>query len=316
MATFIDGFEQFDGDRVGTLMRMAGYSLSSLGVVAGRAGGKAILLYRSSVTRDWAMAGQMLSVGFAVKFDQRGPLVALSGGGQSFYVWVDPDTGLLNTGTSVTAGAPGYMNPLKDRWYFLEMTLNRDNNTLSLYLNGKSDSTVTLPAFLAGTIQVKLNPFDLFTAKQDYGTRVYDDLYLVDGARLGPIQVSTRFPTGDGDKPNWSVTGAANNWQAVRPEINELDKFIFTAIDGNENNFVSIEDVQGTAAIRYLQLITMFRKATSDPMSLIFNIDEQKVTEVNISRNWTFRYTMFNASGYTPSNIKAAQFGVKLKLGA
>lgn len=97
--------------------------------------------------------------------------------------------------------------------------------------------------------------------------------------------------------------------------INELDKFIYTAVDGNESSFKSTTGLPDTNPLRYLQLITLFRKATSDPMSLDFNIDSQVKREQNITRNWTFRYTMFSAAGYDATTIKGAEFGVKLVKG-
>jgi hypothetical protein len=101
----------------------------------------------------------------------------------------------------------------------------------------------------------------------------------------------------------------------VSPPINELDKFIYTAVDGNQNTFFSSSPLPDSNPIRYLQLITLFRKATSDPMNLDFNIDDQVKREANITRDWTFRYTMFSPAGYDAASLAAAEFGVKLILG-
>lgn len=316
MTTFIDGFEQFAGDRTEALMRMAGYSVGVITIVAGRkAGSRAIGTYRSSFSRPWTMAGQQLCIGFAVKFDTRGPLVAIGVGGNQLYVWIDPVTGLLNIGPTFNSATPGYVNPLLNRWYYFEVLLDKDAGTATVFVNGKQDVSAPLPSFITGTVVVNYNPWNLFTTPADYGTRVYDDIYMTDGPRLQPIQVTTRNPTGDGSDTNWSFTGAATRWQTVSPPVNELDKFIFTAIDGNKNTFVSVAEMPDANPIRFLQMITLFRKATPDPMSLDFNIDQQVIRETNISRNWTFRYTMFGAAGYDASNIAAAEFGVKLKLG-
>lgn len=316
MATFIDGFEQFSGDRGAALMRMAGYAVGNVSQVAGRKpGSRAISTYRSTFTRNWTMAGDVLSIGFAVKYDARGPLVAIGAAANNLYMWIDPVTGLLNMGTSLNAGTPGYVNPLLNRWYYIEMVFDRQLNTVTAYVNGKQDISIAMPAFIAGAMVVTYNPWSLFNNPQDFGTRIYDDIYLHDGARIEPIQVTTRNPTADGAKTDWSFVGAATRWQAVSPPVNELDKFIFTAIDGNENSFISAGALADANPIKYLQLITLFRKATSDPMSLDFNIDNQVKREANITRDWTFRYTMFNAAGYDATNIGAADFGVKLILG-
>lgn len=316
MSTFIDGFEQFSGDRGPALMRMAGYQAGAITIVAGRKGNsRAISCYRNSFTRSWTMAGNILSVGFAVYYDARGPLFSIGSGANNLYVWVDPTTGLLNVGTGLTAATPGYVNPLLKRWYYFEVVMDKTAGTVTLFVNGKQDISAPLPSFITGTLTLKYNPFELFSNPQDFGTRNYDDIYITDGARIEPIQVSTRNPTGDGQDIDWSYTGAATRWQAVSPEINELDKFIYTAIDQNKNTFVSSSPLPDSNPIKYLQLITMFRKATSDPMSLDFNIDNQVKREANISRDWTFRYTPFDPSGYDAAGLTSAEFGVKLILG-
>lgn len=311
MATFIEGFEQFrDGD--GTkLMRLAGYTLAgTVQVAGGRKGGSAIVAYRSKLIREWNFTGT-LSIGVAAQFDTRGPILAIKRGSAALFLWADPDTGLLNLGETRTSGNPGYANPLKDRWYYYELVLAAGEATL--YVNGKQDSQVTLPVGLTGMCTIEMNPYDMFAS--DYGTRSYDDFYLNDGARLQPIQVTTRFPTADGQKTDWSFVGAATRWQAVSPEIKLLDKNIYTAIDGAQNTFKSAVALPDNNPIRFLQLITLFRKATPDPMNLIFSVENQAVKETNISRDWTFRYTPMDAAGYTPANITAAEFGVKLELG-
>lgn len=316
MATFIDGFEQFSGDRTEALMRMAGYQAGAVSIVQGRKGNsRALSCYRSSFSRTWTMTGNQLTIGFAVKYDVRGPLISIGFGGNQLYLWVDPITGLANIGTSKAAGTPGYVNPLLNRWYYIELQIDKDTNAVTLFVNGKQDVSVNVPAFITGNLVINYNPWQLFSAPEDYGTRMYDDIYINDGLRLEPIQVSTRNPTADGSKTGWSFTGAGTRWQAVSPPVNELDKFIYTAVDGNQNTFKSATALPDNNPIRYLQLITLFRKATSDPMSLDFNIDNQVKREANISRNWTFRYTPFSAAGYSAADLTTVEFGVKLILG-
>lgn len=316
MATHIDGFEQFNGDRGPALMRMAGYQAGDITIVGGRKGNsRAISCYRNSFTRSWTMAGNLLSIGFAVNYTTRGPLFGIGFGGNNLYLWVDPNTGLLNIGTGWNAGTPGYVNPLLNRWYYIELVMDKTANTATIFLNGKQDVSIALPSFITGTMTLTYNPFGMMPSPGDYGTRIFDDIYITDGPRIEPIQVSTRNPTGDGQYTDWSYAGTGTRWQAVSPPINELDKFIYTAVDQNRNSFVSSSPLPDSNPVKYLQLITLFRKATSDPMSLDFNIDDQAQRESNISRDWTFRYTPFDPSGYDAASLSSAEFGVKLILG-
>lgn len=313
MATFIDGFEQFKDD-TGTLMRLAGYTpVGSVSTAAGRKGGIALSVYRSKMTRKWQFNGDIMTIGAACFYDQRGPIIGVEKNGVGIYVWVDATTGLLNIGQTDQLNNVGYANPLKSRWYYYELTLDRNTGQATIYINGKADSSYAFPPSLSGEVTLVLNPYDVVAS--DFGSRQYDDFYAADAARLAPIQVTTRFPTADGAKTDWSFTGAPSAWQAVSTPVDMLDKFIYSSVDGTQQTFVSATSLPDTNPIKYLQLITLFRKATSDPMSLDFNIDDQVVREANISKDWTFRYTSMSAAGYTPANIVTAEFGVKLDLG-
>lgn len=321
MATFFDGFEQFgNNDRPDQLLRLAGYTLNGAVTVAGgrKGGGSSLTTYRSNFQRAWTFSGNAMSIGFAVKMDARGPLIAIRKGTTAMLVWSDPETGLVNIGTSLATGIPGYVNPLKDRWYYFEIEMTKNDSAFKLYVNGRLDQTYPLNGNINGDLIIEYNPYTLFEGSDfgsDTGTRIFDDIYLSDSARIQPIQVTTRFPTADSEPLDWSFTGAASHWQAVGqlpPDM--LDKFIYTAKDGATDQFTSAAALPDTNPIRYLQMMALFRKATSDPMDLIFNIDDQKVTQSNIPKDWTFRYMPFNASGYTAGNIGAAKFGAQLDL--
>lgn len=311
MALFFDGFEQFSRtDRPDQLIRLAGYTAEgTLSLVEGRkAGSSAVSCYRSALSRQWTFGGTIMSFGFAVKFDVRGPVAAIRINTTNVLtIAVSPVTGLLNFG-----GEVGYVNPLTKRWYYIECELDRSNGQARLYINGKLDITVTLPAEVAGAVIVRLNPYEA-AAEPDYGTRDYDDLYVTDSARLSPMQVTTRFPTAL-TVEEWSVAGAASAVDAVTPPVDMLNKFIFTAIADAHEEFTSNTPLPDDNPIKYLQLITLFRKATADPMSIEMNIDDQKVLASNIGRDWTYRYTPMSPAGYDAGNIIAAKFGVRLKL--
>lgn len=311
MALFFDGFDQFSRtDRPEQLIRLAGYtSEGALSLVTGRKNGSyAVSCFRGSMSRQWTFGGAVMSFGFAVKFDQRGPIMAVRVNTDNLLVLqADPTTGLLTFG-----GEVGYANPLTKRWYYIECELDRSNSVARLYINGKLDMTAPLPAAVAGAVLVRLNPYEAAT-ETDYGTRDFDDLFISDSARLNPMQITTRFPTATSED-GWSVAGAASAVDAVTPPIDMLNKFIYTSVNNAKEEFTSNTQLPDSNPIRYLQLITLFRKATSDPMSLEMNVDSQTVTAANISRDWTYRYTTMSPAGYDAANIVDAKFGVRLKL--
>lgn len=312
MALFFDGFDQFARNtRPEQLVRLADYTLEGAPVmVAGRkTNSYALALYRAAMSRNWLFSGALMSVGFAVKFDARGPLVAVraeNGDTNLLTLACDTTSGLLNLNGSV-----GYVNPLKSRWYYVELELDKTANEARVYINGKPDVTVALPAGLTPTVTLRLNPYE--AGENDFGTRLFDDFYINDGARLNPLQVTTRFPSAD-VHTDWNVTGATAHFAAVTSPVDMLDKFIYATVDDVQDTFTSNVTLPDGNPVTNLQLITLFRKATADPMSLELNIDNQKVTVANIGRDWSYRYTLMNPDGYTADNILTSEFGVRLKL--
>lgn len=309
MAILLDGFEQFSQtDRAAQYMRLAGYTVGDVTLVGGRKGGNAVSMYRSSMRRAFAFTGQQLTVGFAMRFDKRGPIFGVQLSGQSVYQLafrVDKDTGLI-----VINGVSGYIAPLPNRWYYFELEMNKAAGTAQLYVNGRPDVAAPLPGTLAGDITLVFNPFDV--VQDDFGTRLLDDLYITDALRLGPLQVTTRFPT-TALKTDWQNAGGSNI-AAVSPPIDTLDKYIFTGVPDAEDQYKSSTALPDNSPLRFVQLMTLYRKATSDPLSLEVNLDDQRVTISNLPRDWAFSYTPMSAAGYDSTSIVDAQFGVKLKV--
>lgn len=309
---FIDGFEQFRGiERPESYFRMASYIIDgSLAIGTGRKpSSSAIILQRSSLKREWRMTGSVFAFGAAVFFTERGGILSVKGDDDELVCWCDPVTGLVNLGNEV-----GYVNPLKSRWYYFEMVIDRTAGTASVYVNGKLDVTCPLPAGLQGSAvqTVRMNPYNIVA--NDFGNRVYDDFYMQDGGRLNPIQVTTRMPTGD-RKREWGVAGAASHNGAVGvlpPDL--LDRFIYTDINDAQDTFISGDLLPDQNPLISLGTITLLRKATVDPLSVEVNIDSQVQTLSNIGRDWTYRYSVMSSSGYDATSILGAEFGVRLKL--
>ncbi len=309
MAILLDGFEQFSQtDRASQYMRLAGYEIGQASLVGGRKGGSAVSLYRGSMKRAYSFTGQQLTVGFAMQFDKRGPVFGVQSTGQTGYTLafrIDKDSGLI-----VLNGVSGYIAPLPNRWYYFEVEMDKAAGTVQLYVNGRPDVSAPLPGTVAGSISMVFNPFDL--VQDDFGTRVMDDLYITDSLRLGPLQITTRFPT-TAIKTDWQNAGGSNI-VAVSPPIDTLDKYIFTGVPDAEDQYKSSKALPDNSPLRFVQLMTLYRKATSDPLSLEVNLDDQRVTISNLPRDWAFRYTPMSAAGYDSTSIVDAQFGVKLKV--
>lgn len=310
MAIFLDGFDQFGRtDRPEQYIRLAGYTLGGQAtMVTGRKGGYAMSLYRANLQRTVSFTGNQLTIGFAMRYDKRGGLFAIAGEGSSTFVVglrVDDTNGLMYLN-----GVPSYIAPLINRWYYFELEMDKSAGTITLVVNGKADISVPLPAEVAGQIVLTWNAYQL--AANDFATKLLDDMYINDGTRLSPMQITTRFPTSTVDD-DWQVT-YGSHFAAVSPPIDTLNKYIYSGTADAHDSFKSSTPLPDASPIRYLQLLTLYRKATSDPLSLELNIDDQKVTLTNLPRDWTYAYTPMSPAGYDASSIIDAEFGVRLKV--
>lgn len=323
---FMDGFDQYTrGDEPGTVanfMRFADYTIAgSVTVVDGRlvydANGKAIMLNRSSVTRTYNWTQDTLTVGVAVKFSDRGGLLTVSTGGANIDIWTDRATGLVNM-----LGLQGYVMPVKDRWYFLELEVDRVASEARVYINGKLDITAPLGVDISGTsvATIILNPYMIppnsgNPATQDAANKFYDDLYINSDVRLSPVQVTTRFPsssiqsdwntTSNEGEPNWSMS-------AGNP-LAPLDRFLYVNSDGATESYFSNKQVFNTPVVA-IGTVSLVRKATPNPMTLVQFIDSQEVSTAAIGPLYTYRFAVMDATGYNAASVQASNFGIRLEL--
>lgn len=318
MAIFFDGFEQFDKAPSATeLMRRAGYTCDGGGIGSGvKPGGRclALLTGYDPVTRPWYMAEDVLTVGLAVKFDERGGLFWVSAGTDKLAISGSTDTGLLYIGTE-----PGYVLPGKNRWYYFELVMDATQGTATLFVNGKPDIVVPLPSGFAQGANVIVG----LEAGGDpngipHGVQ-YDDYYIKDGDRLNAVQIATRFPTSQ-QAAEWHVMSEVENqpnWEAVGTlPVELLDRFIYSDVDGAQDQYQSDTQLPDNNPVLHLGLVTLVRKATSDPITVTVNIDGATEELTTLKRDWEYRYSVFDATGYDESSVESAVFGVTLNNGA
>lgn len=327
MAEFFDGFEQFrTGDKIPLtdFMGMAGYiTRGELSSGAGRlSASNAIFTSVSQFAKEWVWDGDTITIGFAAQQNGRTALFGIRMGDSPgkdvphVLVFTDVDSALINVTDGDTLEV-GYVTPLKSRWYYYEVVLTRSTRTIEIYVNGKRDVEYTLPDIFAqtSTMQFVFNPYDMLPSGQMVENVIYDDMYIRDGGRLGPIQISGRYPTSDVTSEwNPAEEGGTHFSQVgtMPPEPN--DRFIFTAESDKLDTFKSTWKLPDDGRIISHGLVTLVRKATADPVSIVANIDSNTVTMANIGRSWEYRYTLFPAGGYNKSSIEAATFGVKSQL--
>lgn len=310
MALFFDGFEQFDrAESPAAEMRLADYqTLGAVAIGTGRIGSsRALLLTNAYVSKSWQWTDNLFAVGAAMKFAARGQMISLGGG---LDLWMDSISGRAKIGEEL-----GLAGPVKDRWYYFEMELNRSAETATLYINGKEDLVVSLSEEILASpvLTITLNPFNL--SGGDNGLRTVDDFYMNNGGRMQPIQVTTRFPSSDTGPNEWSPTAGPGvpHYTMVAPlPTDKLDRYLIANISGAQENFVSSASLPDDNPIVGIGMISLVRKTTVESLTLTTRFNGREVLEADIPLSWRYRFSQFALAGDTAASVEAANFGVTL----
>lgn len=329
---FFDGFEQFrTGDKIATnsLLAMAGYAaFGEIGSGIGRLpGSTSMYTLTSRIEKTWTWSGDTLSIGFACRQAGRGGLLSLkldpqaNGLDPHTVVYNDPLTGLVTIRNTDHAEEVGYVTPLKQRWYYYEFVITRSTSTMVVFVNGKEDVRFGIdPAITAAAnVIITLNPFNFMTffppeAEYKEAGMLFDDLYIRDGGRLGPVQISGRLPTAD-VSTEWNVSTASGTGLhflqvgMLPPDL--ANRFIFTAENGKLDSFKSLGTLPENGDLISHGVIALVRKATADPVSVVTNVNDTTVTIDNVGRKWEYRYTLMSVDGWSIEDVQSAVFGVR-----
>lgn len=329
---FYDGFEQFrTGDKIATntLLAMAGYStLGEINSGLGRLpGSTSMYTMTSRIDKEWTWSGDKLTIGFACRQAGRGGLLSLKLDPQAtsldphVVVYNDPTSGLVTIRNTDKSEEVGYVTPLKQRWYYYEFVLSKSTGTMTVFVNGKEDVAFAIdPAIVASAnVIITMNPFNFmrfFPPENEYVEMgmLFDDLYIRDGDRIGPVQISGRLPTAD-VSTEWNVSttsGTGLHFLQVGLLPPDLpNRFIFSAENDKLDSFKSLGSLPENGELISHGVIALVRKATADPVSIIANVNNNTVTIDNVDRKWTYRYTLMPTSGWSLSDVESAVFGVR-----
>lgn len=330
MKLHIDGFDHFaNSSRLRDYLSGAGYKMDRLpqpSIVSGRGDpriSRALSLNSGELRRDAPWTGNKFSFGCALEMGDRGSVMGIRFGldhTDPIVLWFHPDDGQprLNDQT-------GGSLPVRWRYYYYEIELNRLAATATLYINNRMElvlplnetqtSAATLEVTFGSMAEVfQFRPGD--SASERFG-RIYDDTYIRDGERLGPIVVTTRFPTTE-ELMEWVVWGPPNATSvdilsAVPPQ--ELDQYISTEYGSKMCRFSSGDALKSPYDVLATGLVALARKAPDANLTLRGFIGgngnvqyrSQDVSPVNA---WRYYYMTFDrVATDTKDNIKQASFG-------
>lgn len=275
MMKFLEGFDSY-----GAVSFQSSYKWDNANVVTlttGRFTGYAAYLGTTTL-KKLIGASTGMTAGFSL---------ILPNAGGTFMQWRDnTDSYIMDIGTNpinsvlfVTSSTSAYSSspiPL-NTWIYFEVSI----------LNFASSA--------AGNILIRLNGQQIFSSPAGftllgsglgsgfilYGDGVnfigYDDLYICNN--VGPYntgfiedgEILTLFPDGPGDVTDFSLFGAATNWQAVNEQPFDGDtSYVFSGVDGDQDLYTIADMPVGqTIVIPGIAVNTVARRDNTDPIGFI-----------------------------------------------
>ena len=325
MTLHIEGFEQFANDNAvsGALAR-AGYGfVGSVPTVVGSRSGYGLSVTSGYVYRDHPWSGAMFSVGCGIRFTERAALLGLQFGDDGWVVlWMHPEDAQPRLND-----AEGGSLPIINRFYYMEIELNRAAQTATLFINGKEEVSTSLTAAQAGASEIRVClgkiPAEHFTPDvplPQASVITYDDFYIRSGARFGPLEVRTRFPLTT-DHNDWYLYGGDSASGILRerpPRPN--DKYIGTDAAGKEARVISSDPLPNLNAVLATGLVLLTRRSANTDLRIEGFIGgapggaARRQQTFTPDTKWRMEYLAFEAvEGDNKDNIQAAPFGVESK---
>lgn len=322
---FIDGFEEFAGATSPTelLTRAEWTPTGSWTAVGGRgatAGSTALAGVGAALKRTFTNTQNKFVAGVAHYFTGRGSVMRLKGGAATVILWMNADTGLPTMNA-----APGGALPTINRWYYYELEIDKLAGTVALYINNRLDSTIPLPSGFgpATSIEVTLGyipPDDYDPPKPDTGQKYFDDFYARDGARIGPVIVTTRFPDIDVDVEWFKASTTLTHAQSLSLHPpSPLDSYVAADTLGKEDRFKSNTTLANDDAILATGILVMARKAPTLNARLgVFMGGNPggapgRSSIRTVESEWRTQYACFDQDGGdTVAGIIASEFGINV----
>lgn len=320
----LEGFDQMPGatDIRATLANL-GYTVSGDGNIAWGEGrddaSQAVALTQDvaivSVARQFEF-GDTLVTGFAVNTTERAQVIAVNS--DALVVeWNDEGMHLRDQVSTA--------KPIRNRWYYVELELDKTALECRVYINGTLDMTAPLPDDLATATQATfrlggVNPTNEAGQPPPVGGDVeavmrFDDWYVSD-ERLSPIEVRTRFPTADA-QTQWSTpTGEGPHWPEVTQQPPTDERYITSYDTGAIDSFTSDTELPAGADILAVAVTARARKGDIDTraLGLRFGDAEEVQDTLTLDSEWYVKFFPApDGAPWTAAEVEAETFGVAVR---
>lgn len=338
---WMDGFDHFgnlgSSQATSEALVSAGYEVSSVGsdsvrVVTGRSPGTLAVRLRqhstsghsATLVREFETDADRVTFGFAYMASERSDVFDIEG-----LVTLEWPVGFkLN-------GVDGQSIPIRNIWYYIELVIDKVAEQLYLYVNNQLDITAPLPAegknmttytFRMGHVVSGYVP-DIFGNENANLIQHLDDMFVTDGKggeirdRVGPIELTSRFPTSD-VTADWAASIEDSElWEMVsnRPPI--AGQYIMSNTKGAEATFESTDTLPTDAPVIALGLVARVRKTDIDrrALGLIWGDGANRIevidSDLSIYDKYSYGFFETPAPGqnWTKEVIESNSFGVKVR---
>lgn len=319
MLLFMDGFNQLRGwDDANDGLTKCGYSIGGTAeMVEGRTPTEIAVSLNGAATlkRNFPSGAQKVVLGFAFRaVDQRMPLVVIKD--VATVTW-DPDDGKISA-----AGGTGTAILLLDLWYYIEVVLDKLNNTIEVHVNNGLDITATAPATAAPVVNYEVTWSSVAGANL-----LLDDVVFIDSStgkytdRVGPIKISSRLPSIDVDK-EWSPSSGTNHYAMVNAQPPVEGNYLQSNESDAMDTFLSNSALPDTQDIIAVGLTVLNRKSDVDNRQLGMVIGQRgqpikEVVDETLSTTDKYSYAVFetNATGqdWNDERLVEAPFGIVVR---
>lgn len=313
----IEGFEQFNNeDPITNALERSGYVVDGQWTsVAGRGRfSRALSGAGCALRRIIPWTQPHFTLGFAHKFAGRGSVCWLRVGTQDITLSFDRVTGLPLLGTTV-----GGAIPTINRYYYIELHVYRDSGSIELSINGKFDSTFIVGSLVdADSVEVNFgyrDPAQYLPPESlpatDTAVKSYDDFYAREFPPVGPVMITTRFPTHD-EAVTWQKAGESSTHAGtvgLTPAA-PLDRYLATDQYDQSDIFSSSQAMSNDHPVIATGMIALTRRSPAFPALLNVAVDDLGSAVLPVDGNWVMQYAMFDERVDDPAGIVASQFSI------
>lgn len=229
----------------------------------------------------------------------------------------------LQTGYPKINAVAGTIIPILNTWYYYEFVIDKTAQTVTMWLNGFNQFTAPITNAVPDTLEFNWG----WTAGGTNATMKIDDLYFVDNTdptskyrdRIGPMEVVTRFPTGNGTNA-WAPTPSTKqNWQVVSQVPANTLEFVQSNTVGAVDTYVSNTAVTGDVIA--VAVSTLAAKADVDNHAITVLLEQGGVqkesSNIPLNLQYTFSQGVFekdvNGVDWTAEAVNTSRFGMKVK---